>query len=46
MNISESILDFPKETLCPAIWQKKIDGTFELTINATMAIQNVVNWVV
>lgn len=33
-KISESILDFPKKTLNPDIWQLSIEGTYELTLLA------------
>lgn len=43
-HIDESILDFPQDDLCPAIWQKNEDGSYSMTPKAEQTIQAIVNW--
>ena len=43
-HIKESILDFPKDDLSYAIWQKDENGNYVLRDDATATIQKIVDW--
>ena len=43
-NTIESVIDFPQESLSPAIWTQQNDGTFALNDTAKEVIQKIVDW--
>lgn len=42
--MNESILDFPKETLCPKVWTQLDDGSYVLRDEVRATIQTIVDW--
>ena len=41
---SESILDFPRDTLSPDVWTQRPDGTYTLRDDVKQKIMQIVNW--
>lgn len=42
--IQESILSFPQESLNPNIWDKSVDGEYQLRSEVTATVQLITDW--